>query len=227
MLACLRHGGRSATDHPGRQRGRHLLVIAQTAMALVLLVGSGLLARSFARLMQSDQGFVAENVLTFRVALPERTYPKGAEVVRVTSQLVDRLAELPSVEAAGATTDLPMIGQSQGTAFEFDGARPKPDACRRSSTIRRSRRASSGRCASRPARIGLRLERPARRRRTIIVNKAAADQYWPGEEAVGKRVRAAGSSPADCAPGPRCEASSPTCASAGCATSPGRRSTSR
>ena len=60
--------------------------------------------------------------------------------------------------------------------------------------------------------------------RTIIVNKAAADHYWPGEEAVGKRVRAAGSSPADQRPCTLCEASSPTCASAGCATSPGRRS---
>ena len=78
VLACLRHGGRSATDHPGRQRGRHLLVVAQTAMALVLLVGSGLLARSFARLMDADQGFVPRNVLTFRVALPPTTYPEVA-----------------------------------------------------------------------------------------------------------------------------------------------------
>ena len=160
ILACLRHGGRSATDHPGRQRGRHLLVIAQTAMALVLLVGSGLLARSFARLMQSDQGFVAENVLTFRVALPERTYPKGAEVVRVTSQLVDRLAELPSVEAAGATTDLPMAGSPEGTAFEFDG-RPH-----RSGTPAADRRLFDGDAGilrdaarARPARLGLRLGR--------------------------------------------------------------------
>ena len=198
ILACLHHGGRSATDHPGRQRGRHLLVIAQTAMALVLLVGSGLLARSFARLMQSDQGFVAENVLTFRVALPERTYPKGAEVVRVTRQLVDRLAELPSVEAAGATTDLPIAGSPEGTAFEFDGRRTEAG---RLPPIVDYSTVTPGFFATLRVRIlrGSDFDSGDLRdgARTIIVNRAAADQYWPGEEAVGKRVRAAGSSPAD------------------------------
>ena len=201
ILACLRHGGRSATDHPGRQRGRHLLVIAQTAMALVLLVGSGLLARSFARLMQSDQGFVAENVLTFRVALPERTYPKAAEVVRVTSQLVDRLAELPSVEAAGATTDLPMAGGPEGTAFEFDG---RPTEAGRLPPIVDYSTVTPGFFETLRVRIlrGSDFDSSDLRdgARTIIVNKAAADQYWPGQDAVGKRVRAAGSSPADTAP---------------------------
>ena len=198
ILACLRHGGRSATDHPGRQRGRHLLVIAQTAMALVLLVGSGLLARSFARLMQSDQGFVAENVLTFRVALPERTYPKAAEVVRVTSQLVDRLAELPSVELAGATTDLPMARGPEGTAFEFDG---RPTEAGRLPPIVDYSTVTPGFFATLRVRIlrGSDFESGDLRdgARTIIVNKAAADQYWPGEEAIGRRIRAAGSSPAD------------------------------
>jgi predicted permease len=198
ILACLRHGGRSATDHPGRQRGRHLLVIAQTAMALVLLVGSGLLARSFAKLMQSDQGFISENVLTFRVALPERTYPKSAEVVRVTTQLVDRLAELPSVEAAGATTDLPMANGPQGTAFEFDG---RPIEAGRLPPIVDYSTVTPGFFGTLRVRVlrGSDFDSSDRRdgARTIIVNKTAADQYWPGEEAVGKRIRAAGSSPAD------------------------------
>ena len=101
MLGALRHGGRSATDHPGRHRGRHLLVVAQTAMALVLLVGSGLLARSFARLMSAELGFEPENVLTFRVALPPTdAIRESPEVARFGQQLVDRLAELPGVEAA-------------------------------------------------------------------------------------------------------------------------------
>jgi putative ABC transport system permease protein len=201
ILACLRHGGRSATDHPGRQRGRHVLVIAQTAMALVLLVGSGLLARSFAKLMQSDQGFVAENVLTFRVALPERTYPKGAEVVRVTGQLVDRLAELPSVEAAGATTDLPVAGSPEGTAFEFDG---RPTEAGRLPPIVDYSTVTPGFFETLRVRVlrGSDFDSSDMRdgARTIIVNKTAADQYWPGQDAVGKRVRASGSSPADARP---------------------------
>ena len=90
-------------------------------MALILLVGSGLLARSFARLMSAEPGFVARDVLTFRVALPPTTYPKSPEVVRFTQQLVDRLAALPAVEAAGATTDLPVADGPSGTAFEIEG----------------------------------------------------------------------------------------------------------
>jgi predicted permease len=201
ILGCLRHGGRSATDHPSRQRGRHLLVIAQTAMALVLLVGSGLLARSFTKLMRSDQGFVAENVLTFRVALPERTYPKSAEVARVTTQLVERLAELPSVEAAGATTDLPVSGSPQGTAFEFDG---HPTEAGRLPPIVDYSTITPGFFATLRVRIlrGSDFDSSDLREgaRSIIVNKAAADQYWPGADAVGKRIRAAGSSPADSRP---------------------------
>jgi predicted permease len=126
VLACLRHGGRSATDHPGRHRGRHLLVVAQTAMALVLLVGSGLLARSFARLMAAEQGFDPRGVMTFRVALPPTTYPKPQEVVQFTRQLVDRLSELPGVEAVGATTDLPVavhVGHSLRIRRQAAGTR--------------------------------------------------------------------------------------------------------
>jgi predicted permease len=201
ILACLRHGGRSATDHPARQRGRHLLVIAQTAMALVLLVGSGLLARSFARLTRAEQGFVAGDVLTFRVALPERTYPKSAELVRVTSQLVDRLAELPSIEAAGATTDLPMAGSPSGTAFEFDG---HPTAAGRLPPIVDYTTVTPGFFETLRIRVlrGSDFDSGDLRegQRTIIVNKAAADRYWPGQDAVGKRVRAAGSSPAEARP---------------------------
>jgi predicted permease len=193
MLACLRQGGRSATDHPSRQRGRHVLVVIQTAMALVLLVGSGLLARSFTRLMSSDQGFSAQNVLTFRVALPQTTYPKAPEVARFTQQLVDRLSELPTVEAAGAATDLPVVGSTAGTAFEIEGhpvdAGHLPPIVHLSTvtpgyftTMRvallRGEDFNSG-----DAREGV---------RNIIVNKAAADQYWPGQDPIGKRLRGAG-----------------------------------
>jgi predicted permease len=198
ILACLRHGGRSATDHPGRQRGRNCLVIAQTAMALVLLVGSGLLARSFTRLMKTEQGFAADNVLTFRVALPERTYPKSAEVVRVTRQLVDRLAELPAVEVAGATTDLPMSATPSGTAFEFDG---HPIEAGRLPPIIDYSTVTPGffKTLKMPILRGSDFDTSDTRDgvRTIVVNKAAADQYWKGEDPVGRRVRAAGSSPAE------------------------------
>ena len=192
-LTMLRHGGRSATDHPSRQRGRQLLVVAQTAMALVLLVGSGLLARSFARLMNTDQGFVSDSVLTFRVALPETGYSKPSEVARFAQQLADRLSELPGVEAAGATTQLPVAASTSGTAFVFEGQPVVPgqlpplvhyltvtpgyfEALR--IPLLRGSRFDSG-----DLREGA---------RSILVNTAAAEKHWPGQDAIGRRLRTAG-----------------------------------
>jgi predicted permease len=196
VLAALRHGGRGATDHPSRYRGRNVLVIVQTAMALVLLIGSGLLARSFMRLMSTDQGFVAANVLTFRVALPQTTYPKAPEVARFTQQLVDRLAGLPGVEAAGAATELPVVAGTSGTAFEIEG---RPVAAGQLPPIIHLSTVTPGYFRT----MGIALLRGAdfdtsdlrEDVRTVLVNKAAADQYWPGQDVIGKRLRGTGQDP--------------------------------
>ena len=193
VLACLRHGGRSATDHPGRQRGRNLLVVAQTAMALILLVGSGLLARSFTRLMNAEQGFDAHNALTFRLALPPTAFPKSPEVVAFTQQLVDRLSQLPAVTDAGATTELPIAQNPSGTAFEFDG---HPVAAGRLPPIVHYSTVTPGYFKALQIALVRGADFDSGDLRdgvmTIIVNKAAAARYWPGEDAIGKRVRAAG-----------------------------------
>jgi predicted permease len=196
MLTMLRHGGRTATDHPGRQRGRQLLVVAQTAMALVLLVGSGLLARSFARLIGTDQGFVAEDVLTFRLALPQPAYPKPADVARFTQQLVERLGDLPGVDSAGATTNLPVESSTSGMAFEIED---QPVAAGKLPPIIHYSTVTPGYFGT----LRIRLSRGSdfdssdlrEGTRTLIVNEAAAVRYWPGQDAIGKRVRLAGSGP--------------------------------
>jgi putative ABC transport system permease protein len=193
VIAALRHGGRGATDHPSRYRGRNLLVVAQTAMALVLLIGSGLLARSFMRLMSTDQGFVTGNVLTFRVAVPQTTYPKAPEVARFTQQLVDRLAALPGVEAAGATTELPVVAGTSGTAFEIAG---RPVAAGQLPPIIHMLTVTPGyfRTLKIALMRGADFDTSDLRDdvRTVLINKAAADQYWPGQDAIGRRLRGAG-----------------------------------
>ena len=193
VLGSLRHGGRGATDHPSRQRGRQLLVVAQTAMALVLLVGSGLLARSFTRLMSIEHGFVSQDVLTFRVAVPQTTYPKAADVVRFTEQLVNRLSELPAVEAAGATTELPLGQSTSGTAFEFDG---RPTEAGRLPPLVHYSTVTPGyfKTLRIPLIRGADFDSGDLRGNvfSVLVNKAAAAQYWPGQDPIGKRVRGAG-----------------------------------
>ena len=193
VIAALRHGGRGATDHPSRYRGRNLLVVAQTAMALVLLIGSGLLARSFMRLMSTDQGFVAANVLTFRVAVPRTTYPKAPEVSRFTQQLVERLAALPGVEAAGATTELPVVAGTSGGGYEIEG---RPIAAGQLPPIIHMLTVSPGYFRTLKIALlrGADFDSSDLREdvRTVLVNKAAADQHWPGQDAIGKRLRGLG-----------------------------------
>jgi putative ABC transport system permease protein len=189
VLGALRHGGRSATDHPGRHRGRNLLVVAQTAMALVLLVGSGLLARSFSKLMGAELGFDPHDVLTFRVGLPTTGYEKPDQIARFSQRLVDRLAQIPGVDAAGGVTELPTTPPS-GTAFDFNGKPIEPGRLPPMVQYQTITRGYLG--AMRIALLQGRDFDASDLRpgvRSVIVNKAAADQYWPGESPIGKQLR--------------------------------------
>jgi predicted permease len=198
VLAALRHGGRSATDHPSRQRGRQVLVIAQTALALVLLVGSGLLARSFARVMGAAHGFVPDHVLTFRVALPQMTYPKPPEVARFTEQLVEKLSSLPGIESAGAASAVPLALTMSGTAFEFAG---HPVEAGRLPPIVNYADVTPGyfKTMGIPVLRGEDFTSSDTREgvRTAIINKAAAERYWPGEDPIGRSLRMSQSGDAD------------------------------
>ena len=192
MLAALRQGGRSATDGASRHRGRHLLVVAQTAAALVLLVGAGLLARSFARLTGAELGFKPRDVLTFRVALPPTTYAQPGALARFSQQLVDRLAEIPSIESAGAATAVPLGREASGTAFEFAGRPLEPG---RLPPMIWYQTVTPGLFKT----LGISLQRGRDFNATelsegvhsVIVNQALARQYWPDADPIGRQLRIA------------------------------------
>ncbi|HEY6186737.1 MAG TPA: ABC transporter permease [Pyrinomonadaceae bacterium] len=106
----LKEGGRGATAGASRQRVRNTLVVSEVALSLLLLVGAGLLIKSFLNLSQSDVGFDPDNVLTMRVALPEARYKENEKIVNFYQQLLQRVQTLPGVESAGLTRGLPMSG---------------------------------------------------------------------------------------------------------------------
>jgi putative ABC transport system permease protein len=195
VLTVLRHGGRSATDHPGRHRGRNLLVVAQTAVALVLLVGSGLLARSFSKLMDNELGFDARDVLTFRVSVPASKYPTATEAAAFEQRLVDRLAEIPTVVSAGAATELPMTTPS-GTAFDFNGQPREPGLL---PPIIQYQTVALG--YFKTMRVALVKGRDfdssdlREGSLTVMVNEALAAQHWPGQDPIGKQIRQANGDP--------------------------------
>jgi putative ABC transport system permease protein len=104
---------------------RSFFVVAEIALAMVLLVAGGLLAKTLWRLQHVDTGFQADNILTFRFSVPEGKY-NSAQKAELYEHISDRLAALPGVESVGATNDLPFAGSRSGSSFDIEGRAPDP-----------------------------------------------------------------------------------------------------
>jgi predicted permease len=126
LNAVLRDEGRSGTAGRGARAVRRGLVVAQVALAFVLLAGAGLLLASFRQLLKVDPGFSAEHVLTGRATLLESRYPDLAAVRGFTSRALERIRALPGVEAAGVTTFLPFSFDADSTVIIPEGYAPAP-----------------------------------------------------------------------------------------------------
>ena len=120
----LKEGGKNVGG--GGHRVRNVFVITQVALALVLLVGAGLLVRSLQRLQSVDPGFNPQNLLTVRVSLPPR-YEEESKRIDFFKQAIGRMKALPGVEAAGAINTPPFTGLYSGTTVEVDGQDLPPD----------------------------------------------------------------------------------------------------
>ena len=120
LLESLKEG-RLTTAPGGRHRLRWLLVVSEVAMALVLLVGAGLLMRSFHRVTNVQLGFLPESVMTFEMSPPRAAYPSGDERAQLYQQVLERLRTLPGVKSAGASTTLPLSGDGIGLAVSVLG----------------------------------------------------------------------------------------------------------
>ncbi len=125
LTDALKDGGRTGTA--GRGRARRVFVVIEVALALVLLVGAGLLARSFWTLMRVDAGFDATHALTMKVTLPSAAYRQRPQMIAFFDRLFERIDALPGVQAAGGVSFLPLNGLGAATSFTIAG-RPKPAA---------------------------------------------------------------------------------------------------
>ncbi|HET9480332.1 MAG TPA: ABC transporter permease, partial [Candidatus Polarisedimenticolia bacterium] len=125
LHTALKDGGRSASSGPRRRRAQGAFVVTQVALALVLLVGSGLLIRSFGRLAGVDPGFDARAILTLRLQLPGAKYGEDHQRVAFFSELTRRVAALPGVRSVGINTFAPFTGSGSATTCVVDG-RPLP-----------------------------------------------------------------------------------------------------
>jgi len=185
----LREGGRGSTVSAHHLRLRNWLVIGEVSLASVLLIGAGLMLRSFVNLLRTDPGFRAEHVLTGAISLPEENYKKPASVIGFYDRLVRELAALPGVTAAGVGTDVPWSGYDDNTGgWAIEGKKPPPNE----DFHARYHAATPDyfRALGIPL-LGGRFFRDsdtAKSPNVLVINRALAQRYWRGEDPIGKRV---------------------------------------
>jgi predicted permease len=184
----LKEGGRSG--HAGVRRGvRNTLVVAEISFAVILLVGAGLLIRSFMQLQQVSPGFQPRGVLAMQVSLPAHKYGEAAQRAAFDRQMLEQVRAVPGVQNAATITTLPMSGWNQSGSFRIEG---KPVARNESSPHGDRWHASDGYFQT----MGIQLvkgryfdahdteDAPG----VAIIDEAMARKYWPGEDPVGKRI---------------------------------------
>ncbi len=188
----LKEGGRGSTS--GRHRLRNALVISEVAIALVLLVGAGLMIKSFQRLLQVNMGFRTEKTLTMRLTIPSATYKDGPQISGFYRQLLDKIKALPGVESAGAISNLPLSGSysSGSTAVENPDTDESMKMFQGFPYIEADTRSVSGDYFSTmaiPLKAG-RLLTDADSEGAppvAVVDESFQRRFWPNSSAVGKR----------------------------------------
>ncbi len=189
LTEALKEGGRSSTQGTGRNRLRNGLVIAEVALALVLLSGAGLLMKSFARLQNVNPGFNPRNALTFEISLPKIQYPDNLSIVRFNNEAQRRIAALPGVQTAGFSTILPLAGTNSDSSFAIEGQpsndrTPSPDEENRQVSPDYFRALEIPLIKGRFFTDADKTDAPP----VIIVNQAFAKKFWPKQDALGKRI---------------------------------------
>ncbi|HKG94601.1 MAG TPA: ABC transporter permease [Gemmatimonadaceae bacterium] len=195
-MATLREGSRGLSASPRRRAVRDGLVVAQVALALMLLAGAGLMIRSFARLRGVQPGLDARGVLVFTVAIPGSKYKTSDDAAAFHRDFQARLAALPGVQEVGATTGLPLRDFGAGCAVVFREGRPYAPG-------------EEAPCVAVPKAtpgffraLGIQVQGRApdwsdvaSRSGAIVVTKALADRLWPGEDPIGKGLNSGGMGP--------------------------------
>ncbi|UCD25108.1 MAG: FtsX-like permease family protein, partial [Gemmatimonadota bacterium] len=187
LSESLKQGARGVSGSRSN-RLRKVLVVSEVTLALTLLVGSALLVRGFWNLQALDPGWREENVLTFRLSLPQSEYPDGESVSGFYQRLIQQLEALPSVASAGAISNLPMQSRSN-TLYDVPGQEaPTPQQ----RPLAEYRLISHGLLAAMDittvrGRNFDQRDRPDTRP-VVIVNQMLADRHWPNEDAIGKQL---------------------------------------
>ncbi|HEU5131542.1 MAG TPA: ABC transporter permease, partial [Pyrinomonadaceae bacterium] len=184
----LKEGGRGSSGVRGRARS--LLVVTEIALSLVVLVGAGLMIQSFLRLKRVNIGLNAQNVLTANVSLPRAKYKEGDQRVGFYKQLLERMRNLPGVEAASATATLPLGGSGWGRSLTVEGfpvlsVGQAPSIQHTVVTPDYFRTMGIPLLSGRDFNDADAKDSP----NVTIIDERLAREYWPNDSPIGKRVR--------------------------------------
>jgi len=186
LVDALRDRGGTGAERRSR-RLRNGVVVAEVALSLVLLIGAGLMVRSFDQLRSADPGFRPENVLTFDVTLPQPRYPLPSDRARAGDQLLERLRSIPGVVRASAGFPLPLSGQLMNGRYGSEEALSDPQLFRQADY----RAVMPGYFETMGTRLlegrTLTAADQADSTNVVVVDRPLAESLWPRQTAVGKR----------------------------------------
>ena len=194
----LKEGGKGAPSM-SHNRTHRFLVVTEVALAMVLLVGAGLLVQSFRNLRNVDPGFVPSNVLTMLLFLPESKYGESGKAGAFVDQVLARVAALPGVKAVGTTLHLPFRGGGD-TYFKIEGrpfADPNQQVTALNPAISHDFFNAMG-ISLLQGRGFTEQETKGEEKKTVIINESFARTYFPGEEPLGNRLIIDMGRPATC-----------------------------
>ncbi len=189
LQSSLREGGRGQSAGGRARLVRDLLVVVEVAAALVLLVGAGLLIRTFVGLQGISPGFDPSGVMTLRLSLPESTYPDDPSQISFYERLADRLRAVPGVEASGAGFPLPLGGSNYVLSFAVEG-RPAPAPNESPQSWMRFVTPGYVQAMGIPLVRGRMLAETDRAGapRVALVSRTLAETVFPGEDPIGHRI---------------------------------------
>jgi putative ABC transport system permease protein len=189
LSESLKEGGRGASEGAHRNRTRSVLVVLESAVAVVLLIGAGLLIRSLISLQNVSPGFDAQNVLTMRVDLPRQKYDKPKKSEAFFTELETRLGSLPGVESVGLISELPLSGQPNDMPYTVEGRPPVSSDQAFDDDFRRVNRQYFGALRIPLLRGRNFTEQEVRESaKVILISDLLARQVFPNEEPLGKRL---------------------------------------
>ena len=189
----LKEGGQKASGGLRGYRLRKIFVVSEVALALVLLVGAGLMIKSFLVLSHVDPGFQAQNMLTMQMSIPRRKYPDVQQAGAFYQSLMEKLEAVPGVQSAGAVNNLPLGINSNASSFTIDG-RPTDRPGEQLMAFFDGISPSYFRTMGIPVLKGRNITTQdlATGPPIVIISEAMALRFWPNEDVLGKRITIGG-----------------------------------